>query len=193
MRHIQNYSIFRDGLKLKDVSALKAERKHIENQKDSKPPIIVASLKNTEDKQKVMSNKRKLNDDRNKHKRVFIHNDQTKAERLQTANFKTILKSIQDGETNTLRMKGSRVMREDNNTPDRQSHNSRNRNRSGTSQTRRPEGRRPNDEDRRNKSDERQRQERRNDSASRDSRRRPEKSEDNAGSSKPTNRRKERR
>ena len=108
--------IMRDGLRLRDVSVKKAERKQSDSQNNgrSKAPVIVATLKSREDKQAVMDNKKKLKDDRNKHKMVFIHSDQTKAERLQRANFRTILGSIQKGESDQLEIRGSRVVRSSN-------------------------------------------------------------------------------
>ena len=108
--------IMRDGLRLRDVSVKKAERKQSDSQNNgrSKAPVIVATLKSREDKQAVMDNKKKLKDDRNKHKMVFIHSDQTKAERLQRANFRTILDSIQKGESDQLEIRGSRVVRSTN-------------------------------------------------------------------------------
>ena len=105
--------IIRDGLKLRDIEVVKAERKLSDRQQghDSRPPVILASFKSTEDKRIVMSNKKKLKDDRNKHKRVFIHNDQTKAERIQRANFQTILDFLQKIESRNLQMRGSSVIR----------------------------------------------------------------------------------
>ena len=53
--------IMRDGLRLRDVSVKKAERKQSDSQNSgrSKAPVIVATLKSREDKQAVMNNKKK--------------------------------------------------------------------------------------------------------------------------------------
>ena len=112
--------IIRDGLTLRDIEVVKAERKLSDRQQghDSRPPVIVASFKSTEDKHTVMSNKKKLNDDRNKHKRVFLHNDQTKAERIQRANFQTILDFLQKNESRNLQMRGLHVIRGSQNSND---------------------------------------------------------------------------
>ena len=105
--------VIREGLKLRDVKVVKAERKQTERQtgRNSKPPVIVASFESAEDKRAVMTNKKMLKDDRNKHKHVFIHNDQTKAERVQRANFQTILDSLKNNGSSNLQMRGSRVIR----------------------------------------------------------------------------------
>ena len=98
--------ILKDGLKLAEVSVLSARRLSAQNnikenrERNHKPAVIIATLRNKEDKQKVMDNKSK--DSRKKYKGVFIHNDQSKEERLQRANFKKMITALKQ-------LKGSRV------------------------------------------------------------------------------------
>ena len=129
--------IIRDGLKLRDIKVVKAERKVTERQtgRTTKPPVIVASFQSSEDKRAVMSNKNKLNDDR--HKNVFIHHDQTKAERVQRANFQTILDSLQKHESSNLQMRGSRVIRGSQGSNDTGTHERRNERRDRSNNQRR--------------------------------------------------------
>ena len=94
-------AILKDGLRLRDVSVTKAERLYIQNSekgnkgkdRNTKPGVIVASLRNKDDKRKVTENKKKLNDSRNRHECVFIHSDQSREERLQRSNLKTLILS----------------------------------------------------------------------------------------------------
>ena len=64
----------KDGLRLRDASVSKAERVPVQNRenkesdRNSKPGIIIAALRNKGDKRKVMENKKKLNDSRNRQK-----------------------------------------------------------------------------------------------------------------------------
>ena len=62
-----------------------------------------------------MENKKKLNDSRNRHKGVFIHGDQSREERLQRSNLKTLIDSIKQGDGASLQLRGSRVVRENGN------------------------------------------------------------------------------
>ena len=113
--------ILKDGLRLRDVTVTKARRISAQNSenndsgRDSKPGVIIASLRNKDDKTKVMENKKKLNESRNRHKGVFIHSDQSREERLQRTNMKTLIDCIKQGDSGSLQLKGSRVVREKNN------------------------------------------------------------------------------
>ena len=69
----------------------------------SRPGVIVASLQSKDNKRKVMENKRKLN----RHKGVSFHGDQSKEERLQRANMKTLIDCIKQGHSDPLQLKGS--------------------------------------------------------------------------------------
>ena len=110
--------ILKDGPRLTDVSVKTAER--IQSQRtdsrgtvrNNKPDIIIATLNNKEDRQKVFENKRKLNESRNRHKGLFIHPDQSKEEWQQRSNLKLIIDSVKSGNCNDLQLRGSRVVRE---------------------------------------------------------------------------------
>ena len=111
--------ILKDGLRLREITVTKARRIPVQSHdnKDSdrtRPGVIVASLQSKDDKRKVMENKRKLNESRNRHKGVFIHGDQSKEERLQRANMKTLIDCIKQGDSDSLQLKGSRIVRESN-------------------------------------------------------------------------------
>ena len=114
-------AILKDGLRLRDVSATRAERLSNQNNgnketdRSTKSGLIVATLRNKDDKRKVMENKKKLNDSRNRHKGVFIHGDQSREERLQRSNLKTLIDSIKQGDGASLQLRGSRVVRENGN------------------------------------------------------------------------------
>ena len=110
--------ILKDGLRLTGVSVKTAERIHSQRtdtqgtERNNKPDIIIATLNNKEDRQKVFENKRKLNETRNRHKGVFIHPDQSKEERQQRSNLKLIIDSVKSGNCDNLQLRGSRVVRE---------------------------------------------------------------------------------
>ena len=114
-------AILKDDLRLRDVSATRAERLSNQNNgnketdRSTKPGLIVATLRNKDDKRKVIENKKKLNDSRNRHKGVFIHGDQSRDERLQRSNLKTLIDSIKQGDGASLQLRGSRVVREQGN------------------------------------------------------------------------------
>ena len=110
--------ILKDGLRLTDVSVKKTERIHSlrtdtrGTERNNKPDIIIATLNNKEDRQKVFENKRKLNESRNRHKGVSIHPNQSKEERQQRSNLILIIDSVKSGNCNDLHLRGSRVVRE---------------------------------------------------------------------------------
>ena len=68
-------AIFRDGLKLSDISVEDAERK--QSHSESKPGVIVARMNSTckQDKQRVMKEKSRLKDSR-QFSTVYINHDQ---------------------------------------------------------------------------------------------------------------------
>ena len=65
--------ILKDGLRLRDVTVTKARRISVQNSdaldsdRGNKPGVIIASLQSKDDKKKVMENKKKLNDNKNRH------------------------------------------------------------------------------------------------------------------------------
>ena len=101
-------ALFRDGLRLANVSVKDAERKQSHN--DSKPGVVIATLKNKEEKQQVMREKSKLKDSR-RFSKVFIHHDQVPSQRNMSSNFRAILRASKMNNSNSnLSMRGSRVV-----------------------------------------------------------------------------------
>ena len=95
--------LLRDGLHLKDIQFISAERKR--SFKEGKYGVIVASLPNAGDKRKVLESKRKLKDSRN-FRDIFIENSIPKAQRLINSNMRNIVNAIGN---NRLEIKGNRV------------------------------------------------------------------------------------
>ena len=81
-------SLLRDGLRLSDISVQDAERK--QSYTDGKPGVIVAKMKNKEEKTRVMKEKRRLKDSRQFNK-VFIQHDLHPSQRSVSSNFRQIL------------------------------------------------------------------------------------------------------
>ena len=83
--------LIKDGLRLRDVTVESAERKAcaIEN----RTGIVIAKLKNKEDKVAVMKNKSKLKEIRS-YKTVFVEHDLPKHQRVLNANIWTIVKTL---------------------------------------------------------------------------------------------------
>ncbi|VDI27418.1 Hypothetical predicted protein [Mytilus galloprovincialis] len=95
--------LIRDGLHLKDVKVVSAERK--KSFREGKSGVIIASLSSTSDKRKVMDKKRELKNSRN-YKDVFVENSIPLAQRILNSNLRNIVNAIGD---DNLEVKGSRV------------------------------------------------------------------------------------
>lgn len=65
-------------------------------------------MKSHDDKRKVMTNKIKLNSSNNQYSSVYLHHDQSKADRIMSSNFRTILSALKH---HGLEVRGSRVVR----------------------------------------------------------------------------------
>ncbi len=100
--------LIRDGLKLGHVSVASAERK-IAQEGNSRPGVVIATLKSNADKKKVMTSKRELRNHKS-YSSVYINHDQHKSERIMADNFRAILSALKKGDTN-LSVQGSRVVR----------------------------------------------------------------------------------
>ncbi|CAC5356274.1 unnamed protein product [Mytilus coruscus] len=96
-------SVFKDGLRLKDIQVVSAERKKTANKK--KHGVVVVKLQSSAEKRKVVEKKRELKQSRN-FQDVFIENDIPKAQRLMNNNLRNIVKAIG---MNKLEMRGTRV------------------------------------------------------------------------------------
>ena len=84
-------TLFRDELRLSDISVKDAVRKQSHN--TYKPGVVIATLKSRQDKQLVMKEKSKLRDSRIFSK-VFIHHDQVPSQRNMNSNFRAILRAM---------------------------------------------------------------------------------------------------
>lgn len=92
--------LVRDGLRVKDVQAVSAERK-----KSYRQGIILASFRNISDKRKVMEKKAQLKDSRN-YKDIFIEHSIPKNQRMINSSLRNIVQAIGD---NKLEIKGTIV------------------------------------------------------------------------------------
>lgn len=96
-------ALIKDGLHLKDVKAVSADRK--KSYKEGKYGVVIVVFKSLNEKRKVMDKKRNLKDSRN-FKDIFIENDLSKSQRILNNNLRNIVNAI--GE-NRLEIKGGRV------------------------------------------------------------------------------------
>lgn len=99
-------TLIKDGLSIRNVTVQLAERKKSEN--SSKPGIVVASFKDREDKELVMSAKSKLKHSR-QFSHVFINNDQTREQRLMSTNFRQIVNVLNE-QGNDIHIRGNRIV-----------------------------------------------------------------------------------
>ncbi|CAG2228057.1 unnamed protein product [Mytilus edulis] len=83
-------AIIRDGLRLHDVRVVEATR--IES-KGSRPGLVIASVENEEQKEKLMKSKIKLKYSRD-YQKVYIENELTSEARVQLSNMMTVLNGI---------------------------------------------------------------------------------------------------
>ena len=90
-------SLFKDGLKLKDIEVHSAERKRSFN--ESRPGVVFVKMKSMDDKKKVMTKKASLKDNR-RYQNVYIYSDQTREERLMSANFRSLISAYKSGDNN---------------------------------------------------------------------------------------------
>ena len=95
--------LVKDGLKIKDVSVMTAERKA--NRSDYEHGIVIAKCASANDKRKIMSNKRNLKSDR-KYSRVYIDHDMSREDRIMASNLKSIVKAVGN---NKLYVRGNRI------------------------------------------------------------------------------------
>ncbi|KAH3848896.1 hypothetical protein DPMN_091279 [Dreissena polymorpha] len=78
--------LIKDGLKIKNVTCLNAERKP-NRSNSNKPGFVIATMRSQDDKKQVLTNKSDLKDNR-QYEDVFIGHDQTAVERKINENFR---------------------------------------------------------------------------------------------------------
>ena len=96
----------RDGLRLSDISVDDAERKR--SYTEAKPGVIVAKMKNKQEKTRVMKEKRRLKDSR-QFSNVFIQHDLHPSQRSVSSNFRRIVQAMKSN-ANNLSMRGARIL-----------------------------------------------------------------------------------
>ena len=110
-----------DGLQLRDTGFKKAIRK---GRDDRNSGVIIVTCKNIEDKTEIMRRKKQLRKNR-RYERVYIHADQSLETRVNNNNMKTLLSALG---VKGLRLKGSRLVTENDSEIDAQSQHSIERN-----------------------------------------------------------------
>ena len=99
-------SLIKDGLKIRDIHVRSTERKQSFN--ESIPGVVVATLGSLDDKKRVLSAKASLRHSR-RYRDVYIHGDQSRKERLYSANLRSLVNAYKSGDNN-IRVMGSRIV-----------------------------------------------------------------------------------
>ena len=100
-------AVLRDGLQIRNVQIKSVERKP--SNSSSKPGVVITSFKSKKDKRKVMTAKSNLKDSR-QYRDVYLHQDQSREQRLMTSNFKAVLDALNRNDRD-LSLHGTRVVR----------------------------------------------------------------------------------
>ena len=98
--------LIKDGLKVADVECYQALRK---GHNTNTHRVIVSSFRSSEDKRKVMVDKKNLKNS-DMYKTVYIHHDQSVTERVMSENFRTVLQALKQ---HGLVMRGQHVVQQD--------------------------------------------------------------------------------
>ena len=101
-------SLISDGVKIPDIKVVSAFRK--ESRDSVKPGVVIAKFKNETDKKKVMLAKKNLKSHA-QYRKVFIHHDQSREERVMATNLRMLVNAYKAGDKN-INVKGSRIVRE---------------------------------------------------------------------------------
>ena len=99
-------ALMREGLKLKNISFSKVERKASRN--ENKRGLVIVTYKSKDDLNEVMSTKRNLKSSR-QYSDVFIHKDQTVQQRIERKNFQVIVDVLKSVDPH-IDMKGDEVV-----------------------------------------------------------------------------------
>ena len=83
--------LMQDSLRLRDISVAKAVRK--QSRSDSKPGLIIATMKSNEEKETVMKHKRHLKNS-SRYEHVYIENDIPASQRAVNSNFRTLINAL---------------------------------------------------------------------------------------------------
>ncbi len=101
------HSIITDGCKLNNIVIEKAERKTTKS--NNKPGVIVATLENIEQKNRILEHKKRLHAQDNAHRHVFIHEDIDYQQRVNGYNMRTFIKAM--NLENDLTVVGNKVVK----------------------------------------------------------------------------------
>ena len=99
-------NLIRDGVKAHDVKVESANRKQSDD--DFKPGVVTVKLKCENDKKKIMKEKKNLKNIA-QYKKVFIHNDQKREERLMASDFRMLVNAYKRGDRNII-LRGDRII-----------------------------------------------------------------------------------
>ena len=99
-------ALMREGLKLKNISFSKVERKASRN--ENKSELVIVTCKSRDDSNEVMSTKRNLKSSR-QYSDIFIHKDQTVQQRIERKNFQVIVDVLKSVDP-YIDMKGAEVI-----------------------------------------------------------------------------------
>lgn len=100
-------SLIRNGLKLRNVKIISAERKQSKN---NKPGVVIATVENLQQKKDIFIAKRMLKSSHT-YEDVFIENDLPYDQRVHSSNMSTILKEI--GKSDSFTLHRGRIVKRD--------------------------------------------------------------------------------
>ena len=94
--------LIKDGLHIKDISVVSAERK---NSRNRRPGVIVATCRSEQDVTKILKTKKELKNHK-QYEQVYVEPDVPLEQRIQKSNFRNIVSVIGEDK---LEVRGSRV------------------------------------------------------------------------------------
>lgn len=99
--------IIKDHMKVNDVKVSSANRVLNSNTESRTPGVVIATFGSEAQRSKILKSKKNLNN--SIYKEVFVHEDQSKEERIAVSNLKTLVNAVNRGERISIR--GNRVFR----------------------------------------------------------------------------------
>ena len=99
-------ALIKDGLKIRNLTAVTAVRKA--SRTENKPGIIIATLRSSEDKKKIMTSKKMLKG-HSSYGTVYINHDQTTQERRLASNMRTLVEAVRRGDS-SIAVRGTKVI-----------------------------------------------------------------------------------
>ena len=99
-------NLIKNHIKVSDVTVSEANR--LDSGSDSRPGVVIATFRSSEEKEKVMKAKHRLRS--STYKNVFIHNDLPKEERMMNSSLRAIVDAVNHGNSK-LSVRGGRVVK----------------------------------------------------------------------------------